>query len=78
MRKTIAAVSLFLLPGTVSAQTPSFQGKTVTIVVGTVAGDNTLIVLFPDEPSLDGWLERFDALNTAAQAAAQLTEAPVS
>jgi tripartite-type tricarboxylate transporter receptor subunit TctC len=39
MTKTIAAVFLFLLHGTVSAQTPSFQGKTVTIVVGTVAGD---------------------------------------
>ena len=39
MTKTIAAIFLFLLHGTVFAQTPSFQGKTVTIVVGTVAGD---------------------------------------
>jgi len=39
MTKTIAAIFLFLLHGTVFAQTPSFQGKTITIVVGTVAGD---------------------------------------
>src|SRR6185503_17717975 len=39
MTKTIAAIFLLLLHGTVSAQTPSFQGKTITIVVGTVAGD---------------------------------------
>ena len=39
MTKTIAAMFLFLLHGTVCAQTPSFQGKTITIVVGTVAGD---------------------------------------
>ena len=39
MTKTIAAIFLWLLHGTVSAQTPSFQGKTITIVVGTVAGD---------------------------------------
>ena len=39
MTKTIAAIFVFLLHGTVCAQTPSFQGKTITIVVGTVAGD---------------------------------------
>jgi transcriptional regulator of arginine metabolism len=29
---------------------------------GTLAGDNTLLVLFADEERLEAWLERFDAL----------------
>jgi transcriptional regulator of arginine metabolism len=64
-------------PGTANVIAQAIEESTLDGFVGTVAGDNTLIVLFPDEPSLDGWLERFDALNTAAQGAAQLTEAPV-
>ena len=63
-------------PGTANVIAQAIEESTLDGFVGTVAGDNTLIVLFPDEPSLDGWLERFDALNTAAEAA-QLTEAPV-
>ena len=29
---------------------------------GTLAGDNTLLVLFADEPRLERWLARFEAL----------------
>jgi arginine repressor len=36
--------------------------------VGTVAGDNTLIVLFADEPALERWLARFTELQSPAQA----------
>lgn len=64
-------------PGTANVVAQAIEESTLDGFVGTVAGDNTLIVLFPDEPSLEGWLERFDALNTAAQGVAQLTEAPV-
>ncbi|HSM34465.1 MAG TPA: arginine repressor [Anaerolineae bacterium] len=32
---------------------------------GTLAGDNTLLVLFADEARLERWLERFDTLRTA-------------
>ena len=38
--------------------------------VGTVAGDNTLIVLFPDEPALLRWLDRFEAINAPVRAGA--------
>ena len=65
-------------PGTANVIAQAIEESTLDGFVGTVAGDNTLIVLFPDEPSLIGWLDRFDALNTVAQGAAQLTEAPVS
>jgi len=41
MRKTLigAALALLAIPSLGRAQTPNFQGKTVTIIVGTVAGD---------------------------------------
>ena len=41
MRKTLVCVALAMLviPRLGRAQTPNFQGKTVTIIVGTVAGD---------------------------------------
>ena len=33
---------------------------------GTLAGDNTILVLFADEQRLDAWLERFEALRSEA------------
>jgi len=64
-------------PGTANVIAQAIEESTLDGFVGTVAGDNTLIVLFPDEATLTRWLERFDALNTAATTAAELTEAPV-
>ena len=64
-------------PGTANVIAQAIEESTLDGFVGTVAGDNTLIVLFPDEPSLLAWLERFDALNSAAEGAARITEAPV-
>jgi len=34
---------------------------------GTLAGDNTILVLFSDEARLEAWLERFESLRTAVQ-----------
>ena len=34
---------------------------------GTLAGDNTILVLFADEDRLEAWLERFEALRAAVQ-----------
>jgi transcriptional regulator of arginine metabolism len=61
-------------PGTASVIAQAIDESTLTDQVGTVAGDNTLIVLFPDEPALERWLARFDALNAPAETA-QYTEA---
>ncbi len=36
--------------------------STLTEQEGTLAGDNTLLVLFADEARLERWLERFEAL----------------
>ncbi len=46
-------------PGTANAIAQAIDESTLAEQVGTVAGDNTLIVLFPDEPALDRWLDRF-------------------
>jgi transcriptional regulator of arginine metabolism len=61
-------------PGTANVIAQAIEESTLDGFVGTVAGDNTLIVLFPDEPALVRWLDRFDAINAAVEATAM--EAP--
>ena len=61
-------------PGTANVIAQAIEESTLDGFVGTVAGDNTLIVLFPDEPALERWLARFEAINAPAEAA-QYTEA---
>ena len=62
-------------PGTASVIAQAIDESTLTEQVGTVAGDNTLIVLFPDEPALERWLARFEALQAPAEPAITPTEA---
>jgi transcriptional regulator of arginine metabolism len=57
-------------PGTANVIAQAIDESTLSDQVGTVAGDNTLIVLFPDEPALDRWLERFQAVQAPAEPAA--------
>jgi transcriptional regulator of arginine metabolism len=54
-------------PGTASVIAQAIDESTLTDQVGTVAGDNTLIVLFPDEPALERWLARFESINAPAE-----------
>jgi len=54
-------------PGTANVIAQAIEESTLDGFVGTVAGDNTLIVLFPDEPALARWLLRFEALNASAE-----------
>lgn len=61
-------------PGTASVIAQAIDESTLDEQVGTVAGDNTLLVLFADEPALLRWLGRFEAINAPAQMA-QYTEA---
>jgi transcriptional regulator of arginine metabolism len=60
-------------PGTANAIAQAIDESTLTDQVGTVAGDNTLIVLFPDAPSLERWLERFESLQPPVAAAMEAT-----
>ncbi len=49
-------------PGTASAIAQAIDQSSLTEQEGTLAGDNTLLVLFADEPRLERWLERFRAI----------------
>jgi transcriptional regulator of arginine metabolism len=64
-------------PGTASVVAQAIDESSLTEQLGTLAGDNTLLVLFSDEAHLERWLERFDALRSspAAPAVARTTEA---
>ena len=48
-------------PGTASVVAQAIDESTLE-QVGTLAGDNTVLVLFADEAQLNRWLERFEAL----------------
>lgn len=53
-------------PGTANVVAQAIDESTLAEQVGTVAGDNTVLVLFPDEARLARWLERFEALRPGA------------
>lgn len=59
-------------PGTASVVAQAIDESTLREQEGTLAGDNTLLVLFADEARLERWLERFEAL------VASIPEVPVS
>jgi transcriptional regulator of arginine metabolism len=56
-------------PGTASIVAQAIDESTLTEQEGTLAGDNTLLVLFADEPRLRRWRGRFEAILALAQAA---------
>jgi transcriptional regulator of arginine metabolism len=60
--------------GTASVVAQAIDESTLTQQVGTLAGDNTVLVLFATEVDLERWLDRFETLRTGA---AGPTTAPV-
>jgi transcriptional regulator of arginine metabolism len=70
---TIGRSGLILLvtgsPGTASVIAQAIDESSLTEQEGTLAGDNTLLVLFADEPRLLAWRDRFDAIRSSAQEA---------
>jgi transcriptional regulator of arginine metabolism len=71
---TVGRSGLILLvtgsPGTASVIAQAIDESTLTEQEGTLAGDNTLLVLFADETRLLAWRERFDAIRSTAYSAA--------
>lgn len=55
-------------PGTASVIAQAIDESTLREQEGTLAGDNTLLVLFANESRLERWLERFEALSEALTA----------
>lgn len=49
-------------PGTASVVAQAIDESTLTEQEGTLAGDNTLLVLFADDQRLERWLARFNTL----------------
>ncbi len=49
-------------PGTASVIAQAIDESSLQEQEGTLAGDNTLLVLFADEPRLERWLDRFRAI----------------
>ena len=49
-------------PGTASVIAQAIDESSLREQEGTLAGDNTLLVLFADEPRLGRWLARFEAI----------------
>jgi transcriptional regulator of arginine metabolism len=76
---TIGRSGLILLvtgsPGTASVIAQAIDDSTLREQEGTLAGDNTLLVLFADEARLERWLERFEELRSepARPAALEVT-----
>lgn len=52
-------------PGTASVVAQAIDESSLQDQEGTLAGDNTLLVLFADEPRLERWRERFTALQSS-------------
>jgi transcriptional regulator of arginine metabolism len=72
---TVGRSGLILLvtgsPGTASVIAQAIDDSNLQEQEGTLAGDNTLLVLFRDEARLERWLERFESLRSeSAQPAA--------
>lgn len=67
---TIGRSGLILLvtgsPGTASVIAQAIDESSLTEQEGTLAGDNTLLVLFADEARLLAWRERFDQIRSTA------------
>ncbi len=68
IRVSLARSGLILVltgtPGTAAVIAQAIDESALSQQVGTVAGDNTLLVLFADEPSLERWLARFNELRS--------------
>jgi transcriptional regulator of arginine metabolism len=52
-------------PGTASVVAQAIDESTLQEQEGTLAGDNTLLVLFADESRLERWLDRFTAIQSS-------------
>ena len=59
---------LVATPGTASTIAQAIDDSSLTEQEGTLAGDNTLLVLFADEVRLERWLERFRAIEAQSTA----------
>jgi transcriptional regulator of arginine metabolism len=67
VRRSGLILLLVSTPGTASIIAEAIDGSTLTEQVGTLAGDNTVLVLFAEEPALERWRDRLADLQAAAR-----------
>jgi transcriptional regulator of arginine metabolism len=76
---TIGRSGLVLLvvgsPGTASVIAQAIDESTLQEQEGTLAGDNTLLVLFANEARLERWLERFEEIRSELELRPEPVEA---
>jgi transcriptional regulator of arginine metabolism len=65
-------------PGTASVIAQAIDESSLREQEGTLAGDNTLLVLFADESRLERWLDRFRAIAVLAAAGSLRNASPTS
>ena len=65
-------------PGTASVVAQAIDESTLQEQEGTLAGDNTLLVLFADEARLERWQERFRSIQALPVPAVSPTDASAS
>ena len=64
-------------PGTASVVAQAIDESTLHEQEGTLAGDNTLLVLFADDARLERWLERFEALSAPERSSSSSEPTPI-
>jgi len=69
---------LVALPGSAGAIAQAIDQSSLDDQVGTLAGDNTLLVLFETEADLERWLVRFQTYQPAGAPAPQPARTPVN
>ena len=67
VRRSGLILLLVSTPGTASIIAEAIDGSTLGEQVGTLAGDNTVLVLFADEPALERWRTRLLDLQASAR-----------
>ena len=62
-------------PGTASIIAQALDESSLQEQEGTLAGDNTTLVLFADEPRLERWLKRFEEIRSQSAGSSAAVEA---
>ncbi|HYK95808.1 MAG TPA: arginine repressor [Candidatus Dormibacteraeota bacterium] len=66
VRRSGLILLLVSTPGTASIVAEAIDRSSLSDQVGTIAGDNTVLVLFADEPALERWRDRLLDLQAKA------------
>lgn len=64
VRRSGLTLLLITRPGMASALSQAIDDSTFQIQEGTLAGENTVLVLFADEPALERWRQTFERMRT--------------